>query len=859
MDRHLTGMWHHVGETVRGWHEPMHFLAWLAALAVLMQSPGARAGDEAVYLEQLRARGLHSVAEGYCLRRLSDERISGEERVILIVELSETFAEHAAFKTGEEQGELWNRAKSVVKEQLKKEPDGPWSLFLRARLPRVEAARGHQLRWQVELDPLDEALRQRARGTLDQAVSKLLAVHDEVVAAVGAAAARRGTVQDGPQAHEYRELRYELQLQIGETLLDLAHVLPERTVDRTQALIDAERWLSEAAGGDVAPQVKLRAKRLFAESSRLRGDLHNSRRIVSELQRTENASDAFEHSVYAEHLRLLLAEDREEQVPQELDTRRQAGRDITDEMLFLQTSALARLYQGDADSAEPSKDTVWARLESLPEQYEAPAGYWEVRGRKVMEELADVRRYGEEIAPLVIAARMHARNGRVDQAIESYREAASKSWRTERYDTAMELGYARASLLLKSDRVAEAASAFLSLAKSFPEHERTPPAHLLWAMCLGKQSQVEKTAKAKASYLEALRAHRREYLDSPTAHEAAWLLAVEEEGAGHWNQALELFLGIPRSHARGRQAVGGVARCYTALLELQSPSSDDWFEVAAAAEAALTPMLRSATTEVWSPEQAAAALVLARIWLERAPSDASRALQLLERVERTAAAAIAGTSPLPAWNQLRGRAMQFKIVALAQSGHPNEARAVLESVAVDSPVELLGLLEGLNRVERVGDASAAQALADLQLSTARKLESRRNELDASAQTRLDLLRAGAELAAGHVDQGLRRAKAIFGRSAGDRQVLQGLTEALAGCGDPACLTLEVRVWKRVESLEKPGTRSWLEARYEVCRLHGELGEFESARKLLEVTRLLYPELGGEQMRARFESLTFEER
>ena len=60
--------------------------------------------------------------------------------------------------------------------------------------------------------------------------------------------------------------------------------------------------------------------------------------------------------------------------------------------------------------------------------------------------------------------------------------------------------------------------------------------------------------------------------------------------------------------------------------------------------------------------------------------------------------------------------------------------------------------------------------------------------------------------------------------------------------------------RRLESFEKPGTTEWLTARYHVALCTFQLAEYAECRKLLKVTKLLYPRLGGGELRRKFETL-----
>ena len=77
-----------------------------------------RAADESlgVYFEQLRVRGLFSIAESYAVSRLAQPNIARTRRIDLTIELSRTLAAHAEFASEQQQPELWKQARTVVDE-----------------------------------------------------------------------------------------------------------------------------------------------------------------------------------------------------------------------------------------------------------------------------------------------------------------------------------------------------------------------------------------------------------------------------------------------------------------------------------------------------------------------------------------------------------------------------------------------------------------------------------------------------------------------------------------------------------------------------------------------------------------------
>jgi hypothetical protein len=88
----------------------------------------------------------------------------------------------------------------------------------------------------------------------------------------------------------------------------------------------------------------------------------------------------------------------------------------------------------------------------------------------------------------------------------------------------------------------------------------------------------------------------------------------------------------------------------------------------------------------------------------------------------------------------------------------------------------------------------------------------------------------------------------------DRRLLRGAAELLGELGSPAQRERAKTYWRRLESLEKTGSVPWLEARYQVAAVTLQLGQSDECRKLIQVTRLLYPELGNEDLRRRFAEL-----
>jgi tetratricopeptide (TPR) repeat protein len=194
------------------------------------------------------------------------------------------------------------------------------------------------------------------------------------------------------------------------------------------------------------------------------------------------------------------------------------------------------------------------------------------------------------------------------------------------------------------------------------------------------------------------------------------------------------------------------------------------------------------------------------------------------------------------------------VVSLAGQGRIEEARQVLEGLAVAEPRTLLGILLGLTKLaERIPKAQR-QELGHLQLQAARRLDEQRAALDEGEQRLLDESRAEAYLAAGNIYDAALLYESLLKTQPRDRRLLRIVTELLEQQGTPEALRRAKEFWQRIEALEKRGDRAWLEARLHVAECAQRVGDTTEARKLIGVARALYPELGGADLKQRFEAL-----
>jgi len=372
------------------------------------------------------------------------------------------------------------------------------------------------------------------------------------------------------------------------------------------------------------------------------------------------------------------------------------------------------------------------------------------------------------------------------------------------------------------------------------------------------------------------------YPDESEAGEATWLLGQLSERQKHFIEALERYAAIPAKHARRDEAWAAIARCHERLIARLRAEKKPTADAEEAAIAQLVPAAKAILDLTTAPEfdrsdpkskiqnpkskihdddplasQAAPAnaaplkrphaellVRLARLLLERQPADYKAADRLLEHVITTARD-----------GEWLKAAEQLRVVSLTGQRRIDEAERLLDSLEEAGPDELLTLLDGLTAVAAHCDAGTQRLVAELQLRALQGLAvSPQRELSAAQRLRLLRTRAEAFTATGQTSKAIAASQQLLEKSPRDATLLRSIAELCESLESTDGFKQAKSLWRRLEAVLKAGSTEWLDARWHVIHCCQKLGEQTEAEKLLKVTKLLYPDLGGPAMRAKFEGL-----
>ena len=844
---------------------------WAAVLAVAtggLFHGGRLFADDAItrYFEQLRSRQLFSVAEGYCLQQLSRNTISPARRALFAVELSKTLSEHAKYTAGEEQADLWKRAAQTVNDFLKNDPRNPNRSWLEAQLALVAAGKGNVLRWQAELFPNESKRSQFAGQALDEAVSQLNGVQKTLDDELRRSPKRASNDPDVISLYHKRMLLYEIRLQLAASFLNRARLFPVESKERNSLLRLADGWLKKLAGGDPERNTTWDSQVLLAESSLLRHDFKQAERLLANLERNlerkRTLPDVLDR-ITAVRVQIMLDSDRATDAAQLLREYRLQYLRLSGELRFQKTRTLAALWEIAHHENEPDlANQLLALLTDHVKRAEREiGGYWGYRCRVLQKRAEDSARYGPKLALLVRQAEASYREGQTQQAVKAYTQAVSRAKEAGNRDMAAEFRFTLASIQMQDRQFQFASDSFRELLQQSPQSRRTTEAHLLWAYCLGKLYDQNRTEDNREAYLTALELHREKFPKDPTAIEATWMLARLLERQSQPSDALPLYLQIPLGHRRTTEAQVATARCYESIIEQNRKGNGPVSESEEEAIAVLSRIVESFSQppKVWSRGESEVGLRLSRILLNRKPPHYANSDQLLERIfssyqQFQSSRETAEKSRRALWNALMESATQLRIVSLAGRNRLNEAHNTLRGLTDSDPAETLAILDGLTQISSEANPETQRLLGELQLQAAGILNQSRKTLSEADQYRLDGCLAQAYVATNQPGKAITTYESLLKRTPNDPSLLQAISELLVKSKSREQLLKAKSYWRKLESLRQPGSRKWFEARYWVARSCFDLKQYDDCRKLTGVTRLLYPDLGGKEMREKFTKL-----
>lgn len=832
-----------------------------AFVASLSRSSWAADDETAAYFRQLRARGLYALAETFGRQQLERERLSPVLRVELTCELIQTYAEHASRSHDASSAELWDQARGAADRFLAAHPNDPRRLLVEAQGAFAVESAAQWQRTQSETAPADRGLAKHAADQLERAAGELRSLHEKIQERLRKPAARAGSGEQELRTSELRILSQQTLYRLSAALIELATLLPKDDARRAELLAEAQKSLRTLPEPSDEDEPGWDARLLLVRTYRLLNDDARLARQIAVVEKL-NPPPAVRDRLLAERIEGLLSLKKPAAADVLLAEREQASTALPGELLFLRVAILSELHLAAASRKDaPLVARVSKRLETATEKAVREAGdYWGRRSAALREMAQETQTMGPELAALVRTAQSQFQEGRVDEAVQSYGRAAKQALQSGQSDFAFQFGFTRASIELQAKRWDDAAADLQELLERFPEHKKSPDAHLLYDYALGRLFEMSATKSARERYTAALEEHRRRFPAHASFGEATWMLAQFHERRGQFTSALPLYREVPHDHARGKTAEVAIARCCETILQrlrdLGQPV-DPW-EESSIEEINKLLGSQAATPEKWNPDQTEIAVRLARILLRKARPDFALVETWLARLA-VALRTLSEASDLPKEQGARVAAMQaqatqLQIMSLAGQRKFQEARDMLQRLSNTRPEEWLFILEGIAPLSSDDKEDPFHDLGELQLEAALALNRERAKLSEPDQRRLDECLINAYTAVRKFPQALEVQERLLAKYPKDKGLLADHARLLHRCGARECLQKSEAAWRKLQNLYAIGAPEWFAAQYERCRCLFDMKETAEACKLLKYTRVVYPDLGGPALAAKFTEL-----
>ncbi|MCG6155304.1 hypothetical protein [Rubinisphaera margarita] len=798
------------------------------------------------YFASLRERRLFQLAELLCQRALNDSAMRPGDQLIYRLELARTFRDHAHTVPWSEAVELWQQAARTL------DVRGSHAERCRFEAALLQASKLEQIFWVRQLDPKNaELLRELqtigrralqeladARQILDRQKQSGKLGRDEGIAGIDEEA---------------------LYLALGRVHIRLAEVMRENIAERNRLLSEGRTALHGMRRSLLSDQNYLEAQLLLLIAARLENRRGEFDRLYDTV-RAESDSIPFRQRAGAERVRYLLEQNRPTEAAEFVPNLAGPDGELSPQLRGLRLQALIAMsvevrMKGNDALAEQLIQEVRARMAQLAREghtFDAELVATELR------ESYAIHQFGPELAQIVRLAREAARAGNAAEARKQYEAGIAVATNQGRFEQLIELAREIAAVYFQERMFDQAASQLESIWRSSPNLPGMEQVHLLWITSLQRQYSAGPSVERLNAYAAAIADHLQRYDERESSFEARWLQAELTFARKQYRHAILEYMQFPRTHERFYAAQLRLGQCYDALLSSDATASLDVMK-----EAVLfgNRLLEGTDWEnLQSPAHVDALLNACRLLLKYEtglhPVLPTALKHLEQRLQITDSPIAAVSEPAVRQRWLR-MVTAYQGIMLARQGRAQEAMALFSNdrVTAGDASETLFLVHQLADVNPP-DPQSEQILAEIQLQLIRDLTSP-DKANALAPEELIALRLGeaeAHYTLGRLSQAIPIYQEVAKSTGPADPITQRLSSLLRECNNAECFGQLYDFWKGKVSTTKQGSRDWHRARLELARACLLTDRKPEAKKLVQITQLLYPTTGSEVLDRQFEEL-----
>ena len=432
--------------------------------------------------------------------------------------------------------------------------------------------------------------------------------------------------------------------------------------------------------------------------------------------------------------------------------------------------------------------------------------------------------------------------GHPDRAGALAASAAEKAAALGHLDQAAALRYRAAAFHFQAQSLGPA-DALLSRVLADPNAgPLRPKAGLLRILARARMLEAAPGADRASSYRDALETQVRDFPKDPNTDEARWRLGLARLAAGDRREALSLWSALPPGSPHWLDARLRAVDLLESDVDAQLLNGDPSASLRAMDDAQR--FLDGALAEAGdSPDRPVLDLRRARLDLTPEVGRPDATLAACDRTLR-----IAGRA------DLAPHARRLRIAALSQLGKTVDAEAEARAEARrTSPADLLDLARLIDRAASATDSDLTRRRAGTLIRTLlAPLIDDPSTLPDPLRPETTLRRARALALSGDPDNArIALADANLDPKSLDDRLLSDLADLSSHLDLPARAADAYRLLAR---RFPAGSLPWLSARYGLALAYSQSHRPREARQLIDGTSILHPDLGGADLRNRFEQL-----
>ena len=805
------------------------------------------------FMAGLRRRQLFELAETYCTGRLEDPRVSDSQRAQFVIELSLSLTDWAVNSPPGRREQLWQRARQATDNFIATGADNPRLLLVCYQAASGLLLRGELARQEAQVVSDGGPLFEEARTNLRLAVDRFEDLDEQIREEIREKSlpGERDPTRSNPDLlsdHQLVSIQRDVRYQWARALRNQGQCYRPDSPDRANSLTQAVEKLGALIGSEPADRIALKSRIDDIVCRRLLEEYAAARRMLERLLGA-GVPPEIALRAKAEEIRLALAQNALPQAvailsgPRELDGVTSADLDYA----RLEVCLVAWRSADQAKNAEEAAQwqTEATNMVAAIERLHGP--YWARRAELLLAGYVESSSGGGDLAMRVRAAESSYRSGRTDDAVDAYDRARQLATQIGDTTRAFELGLTAAAIVREAGRHREALSRFRRLAVEMPSVPKAPQAHRA-AIYHAGQLALDGTQESLQTYIDLLEEHISTWPTGSDVDQVRWQLGNLRKHQSDWQNAVAAYRAISTDFIEYDRVVKAATDSYLAWLDNLNGKGLPTDEIATAAAEWLESLIFAPDgrpPERWSRLARQAVLRAAQIRMDHTANGYDRAGRLL------AAAMNSDAEPPPDW---LAAVQTLLVFSLAGQERRSEAAALLERVSEGPTDELLEILEGITRLSADAEAIVRLELAELQLRTVLLLRPKRAELTQSQLHHLDCVTAEALVNVGRIDEALQAYRRLAGDSPNDGDVQEGFARLLASQPDQASVETSLAKWRELAKRTPQGTDRWFRAKYAIARLHLRMNDKPKAEKIIRLLEVLYPELGGPRMKARFDQL-----